>query len=212
VASGCIVNYQGRKFVLSVAHATGEGENWAAEMRHEKGKGTLLHRFGVTNFVAEYNFTTNTQEDVDFSYSEVQLDFESWFQVLDPSGAIQSEERRAEFDFARHEPNQDETYAFAGQVQTEIHAEHQLLVSEMVVYPGLRYERTEGGYHVFRLPVPHPGHEAFQGCSGAPVLDTQGRIVGLVCSGDIGANTITAVSLARYGAAVDAHILSGVVA
>lgn len=208
VASGCIVNYQRRKFVLSVSHATGNGDNWAAEMRHEKGKGTLLHRFGATYFLAEHNIATNTQEEVDFSYSEVQPDFESWFQELDMSGVALSEQRRAEFDFARHEPSHDEMYAFAGQVRTEIHSP-QLLVSEMVVYPGLRYERTDGGYHVFRLPVPHPGHDAFQGCSGAPILDSQRRVVGLICSGDTDENTITAVSLVRYGAALDAHILTG---
>src|SRR3546814_16654161 len=55
----------------------------------------------------------------------------------------------------------------------------------MVVYPGLRYERTEGGYHVFQLPVQHPGHDALQGCSGAPILDMERRVVGLVCSGSI---------------------------
>src|SRR3546814_18916949 len=77
----------------------------------------------------------------------------------------------------------------------------------MVVYPGLRYERTEGGYHVFQLPVQHPGHDAFQGCSGAPILDMERRVVGLVCSGSIPDNTISCVSLARYGVALDAHIL-----
>lgn len=153
VASGCIMNYQGRKFVLSVSHATGKGGNWAAEMKHEKGKGTLLYRFGATYFLAEHNIATNTQEEVDFSYSEVQPDFESWFQDLDMSGEVLSQERRAEFDFVRHEPSQREVYAFAGQVQTEIHSP-KLLVSEMVVYPGLLYERTDGGYHIFCLPVP----------------------------------------------------------
>lgn len=208
VASGCIVNYRGRKFVLSVSHATGCGDNWAAEMRHDTGVGTLLHRFGITYFLTEVDITTNTQIEVDFSYSEVPLDFESWFQDLDKSGAVLSEERRVEFDFARHEPAVEEMYAFAGQVQTEVHSPD-LLVSTMSVYPGLRYERTDNGYHIFRLPRPHPGHEAFRGCSGAPIVDSQRRVVGLVCSGDIEENTISAMSLARYGAALDAHILSG---
>src|SRR3546814_19908035 len=61
------------------------------------------------------------------------------------------------------------------------------------LYPGLRYERTEGGYHVFQLPVQHPGHDAFQGCSGAPILDMERRVVGLVCSGSIPDNTISCV-------------------
>src|SRR3546814_1604224 len=46
VASGCIVNYRGRKFVLSVSHATGNGDNWAAELKHVQGRGTELYRFG----------------------------------------------------------------------------------------------------------------------------------------------------------------------
>src|SRR3546814_6545958 len=69
--------------------------------------------------------------------------------------------------------------------------------------PILRYERTEGGYHVFQLPVQHPGHDAFQGCSGAPILDMERRVVGLVCSGSIPDNTISYVSLARYGVALE---------
>src|SRR3546814_7838531 len=79
--------------------------------------------------------------------SQVPADFGAWFQVLDPSGVVQHEEPRAEFDFARYEPDPHQTFAFAGQVRTQI-LSSDLLASEMVVYPGLRYERTEGGYHV----------------------------------------------------------------
>ena len=208
VASGCIFNYRGRKFVLSVSHATGNGDNWAAELRHVPGRGTELHRFGNINFLVEHNIVDGTEEEVDFSYSQVPTDFGAWFQVLEPSGAIQHEEPRAEFDFAPHEPDPDQNFAFAGQVRTQILSDD-LLASEMVVYPGLRYERTDGGYHVFRLPVQHPGHDAFSGCSGAPILDMERRVVGLVCSGSIPDNTITCVSLARYGVALDAHILVG---
>lgn len=208
VASGCIVSYRGRKFVLSVSHATGNGDSWTAEVRHVPGRGTELYRFGNINFLREYDITDGFGQDVDFSYSQVPTDFRAWFQVLDQSGAVLSEEPRAEFDFERLEPDPNQIFAFAGQIHTRILSED-LLASEMVVYPGLRYERTDGGYHVFRLPVPHPGHDAFKGCSGAPILDMERRVVGLVCSGSIADNTISCVSLAHYGAALDAHILLG---
>src|SRR3546814_13657673 len=51
VASGCIVNYRGRKFVLSVSHATCNGDTWAAALTHVQGRGTELYRFGNINFI-----------------------------------------------------------------------------------------------------------------------------------------------------------------
>src|SRR3546814_10031334 len=96
--------------------------------------------------------------------------------------------RSAEFDFARYEPDPHQTFAFAGQVRTQI-LSSDLLASEMVVYPGLRYELTECGYHVFPLPVQHPGHDAFPGCSVAPISELERRVVGLVCYGSITNNT-----------------------
>lgn len=207
VASGCIVTFEGRKFVLSVAHATGKGDKWAAELRHDTGKGTFVYTFGATYFLEEHDLLTGKKTDVDFSYSEVDSKFEAWFQILDRTGVILSEERRPEFAYARHEPTLDETYAFAGQVRTQIQSSNEL-VSEMVVYPGLRFQRTENGKHIFRLPVAHPGHDAFRGCSGAPILDTQRRVVALVSSGSMKDDTITGVSLAKYGGALAAHVLT----
>src|SRR3546814_7947985 len=105
VASGCTGNYRGRKLVLSASHATGNGDNWAAELKHVQGRGTELYRFGNINFLTEHNIVDGTGEDVDFSYSQVPADFGAWFQVLDPSGVVQHEEPRAEFDFARYAPD-----------------------------------------------------------------------------------------------------------
>src|SRR3546814_10339617 len=79
-----------------------------------------LYRFGNINFLTEHNIVDGTGEDVDFSYSQVPADFGAWFQVLDPSGVVQHEEPRAEFDFARYEPDPHQTFAFAGQVRTQI--------------------------------------------------------------------------------------------
>lgn len=206
VASGCIVCHEGKKFVLSVSHATGDGSGWAAEVKFDSAsRQTELYRFGETNFLAQASVDSDHVEDVDFSYSEVPSDFDSWFQIVDPNGDIQFETRRPEFLFERHEPDAAEMYGFSGQVRTQIHGSDQL-VSEMVTYPGLRYDRTENGYHIFRLPVKHPGHDAFRGCSGAPIVDTNGRLVALVCSGDETDDTIRGVSLRKFGVALDAYV------
>ena len=73
----------------------------------------------------------------------------------------------------------------------------------MVIYDGLKYVGTEDSYYVFELPFEHPGHEFFKGCSGAPILDSRGNIVALVCSGDIDRNAIIGISLNKYKIALD---------
>jgi hypothetical protein len=74
---------------------------------------------------------------------------------------------------------------------------------EMNVYPGLRFIRTEGEFHIFKLPVSHPGHDHFKGCSGAPIVDMNKQVVALVCDGDPATNTIRSVSTSRYKFAID---------
>ena len=77
----------------------------------------------------------------------------------------------------------------------------------MRVYSGLTYSRTESDYHIFTLPFKHPGHEQFQGCSGAPVFSDSGELVGLVCKGRIEQDEIWAISINAYKVALD--ILAG---
>jgi hypothetical protein len=94
-------------------------------------------------------------------------------------------------------PDEKDIFAFAGQIKPEMHGKT-ALVMEMAVYPGLRFLRSENEFHVFELPVPHPGHGYFRGCSGAPIVDRNKRVVALVCNGDLATNTIRGVSIARY--------------
>jgi hypothetical protein len=77
------------------------------------------------------------------------------------------------------------------------------LGGKLKVYSGLIYSRTENDYHVFTLPFEHPGHQYFQGCSGAPVLSPSGALVGLVCKGCEQQNEICAISASAYKIAID---------
>jgi hypothetical protein len=58
----------------------------------------------------------------------------------------------------------------------------------------------------FHLPVEHPGHEYFYGCSGAPIIDAEGHVVALVCKGDMETSTVYGISLRRYQVALDIHV------
>jgi hypothetical protein len=204
IASGCLIDYLGTRIVLSVFHATKKDCNWAIEIKYEQGKGTQLYRPGGFHYIGEMKLGSAKINEVDFSYREVSSDLYSYFQEISPSGAIGFEKAREVFkpDFSV-QPNTTDIYGFAGQVLPEIHETFALVITEMRVYPGLKFIRTEDPYHVFELPVPHPGNEHFKGCSGAPIIDTKGNVIALVCHGDIERNAIFGISLTKYKFALD---------
>lgn len=210
VASGCFANIGGRKLILSVSHATGEG-HWVAEMRFDpEQQRTLVHHFGDVWSVVHLDQNTSMREELDISFTEVPADFFSMMQERNSTGGIIAERPRHEFETTLQDvPDASEIYAFAGRVGTA-RLDETTFWSGPTVYPGLKYLRTDGHYHVFKLPVPHPGHDAFKGCSGAPIVDRKGVVVALVCSGDIAAATITGVSVQRIGVAVRSYLASGV--
>lgn len=204
IASACLLDYHDRRFVLTVSHAVNLGSNdWAIDLDFHPAKGTEIFRPSAFLYLNEMKRGTGEITEIDYCYAEIPTDVNPVWQHLTPRGP-QSEK------IARHifsekdivEPQDSEVYAFSGQVHPERHCTH-TLVTQPTVYPGLRYTTSEGPFHEFKLPVPHPGHDSFKGCSGAPIVDTNHRVVALVVNGDISKNTIYGISLARYKFTLD---------
>lgn len=211
IASGCMIDYLNKRMLLSVFHATGTEGNWAIELRFVKGKGTELYYIGALNFLAEMTIGISEIRNIDLSYTEIPFDVYSYFQELTPNGELISERKRTVFHPNFEDiPTKEELYGFSGQILPEFISDMNTLVVEHNTYPGLTYDRTAGDYYVFKLPVQHPGHQYFQGCSGAPILDTKGNIIALVCSGNKEHNEIYGISLNKFKVALDItynHIL-----
>ncbi len=209
VASACLVNIAGRKLVLSVSHATGTGR-WIAEMRFDPALAkTLIHYFGAQLTVQHLYKSNSMHEELDFSFTEVPAGFHSMMQERNSTGVIVNERPRHEFITALQEvPCVEEVYAFTGRVHPA-QLDDLTYWLQPTVYPGLKYLRTEGDYYVFKLPVDHPGHDAFKGCSGAPIVDRKRQIVALVCSGDIESNTITGIAVSHVAEVIHAYLSSG---
>ena len=64
-ASGCITNFMGRRFLLSVEHATGNQGNWAIELEYDKEKGAKLYQLGRMNFLLKFTLPDGNRETVD---------------------------------------------------------------------------------------------------------------------------------------------------
>ena len=205
LASGCMIDYCGKRILLSVFHATSKPGRWSIELRYDaENKRTELYYPRAFNFLAEMRLGVPKINHIDFSYTQIPANIESIFQQLTPKGDYLAQRKRPVFSPTfQVRPSKEEIYAFSGQIKPKFVDAINTLITEHQTYPALRYDRTVGAYHFFKLPVKHPGHEAFQGCSGAPILDTKNNVVALVCGGDISADEIYGIDLGRYKVALD---------
>jgi len=199
-ASGSLIEYMGRRFLLSVEHALGRNtDDWVVQME-TSDRGTEI--FSLRDWHLGLLVRKGVQpKPLDMCYIELPPDFTAVDCNLTPRSAGVRRSRPIFQTTLEIFPKEGEVYAFAGHVLLERHADN--LVGDMVVYPGLKFIGEKGDYHEYLLPVPHPGHDHFRGCSGAPIVNPQREIVGIVCGGDKQRNCIHAMPLSRYKTGVD---------
>lgn len=207
MASGCLIDYSGRRILLSVSHATGNGGIWAIQQQYVPGKGAELYRMGGMNFLKRATMDHPAFEDIDFSYAEVPPSTFAKRQKINPiTEEIEFEEYITVHQLSLDSvPMVNSSYGFSGLVKSSLehHADNLCLVSELRVYSGLSYLRTDGNYHYFKLPFKHPGHEHFKGCSGSPILSESGEIVALLCGGNEETSEVWGISLKAYKLPID---------
>jgi len=206
-ASGCLIDYCGKRVLLTVSHATGDQENWAIQQRYVPFKGTQTFQIGPMRFLAKAFLSDPALENVDFSYAEIPSTICAYRQEIEvPENVV-----KFETPITVHTPSLEDlplsgaSFGFCGMVMptSESHFGQSYIGGELRVYPGLSFLRTEGDYHVFSLPFAHPGHKHFEGCSGAPVLSSEGSLVALVCSGCEKTNEIRGISVQAYKTPID---------
>lgn len=203
IASGCLVDYRNRRFLLTVSHAVNLGQSdWVIQLG-DHAAGTEIYKPFPFIYPRTINRNAGQMSEVDFTFAEVATNIEPVFQHMTPRGPMSERRPRHVFDLKDvDDPDVDELYAFAGEIFPDI-IESYALVTQPTVYPGLRYIGTDDLYHQFQLPVPHPGHRYFKGCSGAPIVDIKGRLVGLVTSGDEEGNMVSGITLSNCKPALD---------
>jgi len=200
-ASGCLIDYSGKRFILTAAHCVRKG-NWAIEEKFVPGRGAKLFPIGPMNFLREGNIKTKEIKDIDFAYATVPGDLTPLWQEIEPNESIKNETPRlvcsVEFDIF---PDTLKKYGFSGRTQTRI--ENWFLIPKILIIMDMLYEQTDGEYYIFKLPQKHPGHKYFKGCSGAPIIDSDGKVVALVHGGLRKDSTIFGIPLKKYKIALD---------
>lgn len=195
--SGTLVDYEGARFLITAGHvAKLDSPGWAIVVQQHPNKGLEYYKPRAFVHVGEVNRANPSLRLLDLCVAQVAPDLETWCEERNLRGLF---DKRPHHVFAAGEfaiPEREQVFGFSGRVRTERHGP-EIFASEMTVFPGLSFERTEAEEHYFGLPVLHPGHDAFQGSSGSPMCDFSRRLVAIVTGGDIASNTIRDVSIER---------------
>jgi len=130
IASGCLIDYCGKRLLLTVSHATGDQANWAIQQKYVPGKGTCNYQLGAMNFLAKATLSDPTLEEVDFSYVEVPLDFIAYRQEIEtPSNSVKSEiPINVHSSSLMENPSDDKRYGFCGIVMPSVESHFDRLI------------------------------------------------------------------------------------
>jgi hypothetical protein len=206
---GCLADYHGHRLLLTVEHTTGDGGNWAIQVQSEPDKiRTQLYALGNTlNFLSNVSLITGEEEVIDFAYAKIPATLKPVRQdISDIAGKTTRQWPVTVFplDFDLQATKED-IFGFSGLVkgQLELHPMVTFFASELKIYDGLKYLRTDRDKMVFKLPFEHPGHPEFKGCSGAPILNQAGMPIALLQGGCAETDEIYGISLSCYRTAID---------
>lgn len=102
-------------------------------------------------------------------------------------------------------PSSELEYGFSGYVMPNLISPEQMprlskwgLPCIDIYHSGLKYIGEEGLFLKFSLPYEkHPGHQYFEGTSGAPIIDSNGKLISLVSRGDATDNVLFGINLRK---------------
>lgn len=209
-ASGCIIDYAGERFILSVAHSSIANSQWQFQVRtaekNHMGQWFTVDQPVEMNFLTEFRLEIETNnvtipEIVDFTYKRIPKNLESWHVFLHNNDPINFKRTIFKPDF-EIKPSLKKKYGFFGLIRFG-GVEGRRIVCQEKLEHDLRYIGEENGYYVFKLQRKYGSHKNFIGCSGAPIIDNDNNLIALVAFGDRKTNCIYGVNIARYKSSLD---------
>jgi|GEM_PF-1907592 len=208
--SGCILQHRDRYFFVTVRHVTDyEGLTTFLETgipSEEEGKpGYLLKPIGglytfdllkTTNATAVKQFEDLVKkgEKLDITFAEINLDFELRQPALD-FGAFKIAEGHKLILDSRDiaVPSKEKSYAFFGRVKMAPRGFH--IPMENTVKHGLKFHGVFKQFYQFNAAEVIRDKKEYQGCSGAPIIDSDGLLVALACKVVQGATLVMGFSI-----------------
>jgi len=136
------------------------------------------------SFIGDFSKEKESIKDVEFSFHPVRRDFKCYFHHRNWQGQTLELKERPVFKVDDiGVPQKNTIYGFSGDIMPTIIPQENAFVTDFHMFLGLKYDRYENDMYYFKMPEKHPGHEWFRGCSGAPIVGEDGKIVSLVKGG-----------------------------
>lgn len=223
--SGCFVHYKERVFLLSVAHVTDLTglQTCIGTNQPPVGNTMPLYCPGTMAYVDEYRVkgplpeSITSIEDIlgdrietlDVTFCEVK-DFNPamFLQPALDNGQIKIDAgQKIVLSLAEAgAPHREGEYSFCGWIRQKIVGRQ--IESTVTFKFRLKYQGTGGRFHRFIVPK-LIDKEDYEGCSGTPILDADGRLVALACKVKSGTQLLYAFSIEECRRLLGVAIHSG---
>lgn len=208
-ASGCMVDYAGERFLISIAHASIATDEWTFEVKTvDVYNGEVCTCIQPINmqFLTQFNLGENENQltepkIVDFTYRKIPKDLFSIQSIRFADGTLISAQRSVFVPDLEIKPSIEKKYGFFGQVRFN-GVIGKRIVFENRLEHDLAYTGRDGDFYVFKLSHPYGSHNGYKGCSGAPIIDEDGNLVCLVSFGKKSTNSIYGIDIHKYMAAL----------
>lgn len=191
--TGCIVKYLGHTLLLSVSHVTNDdGLTTFLETNLPPDNNTTplkpiggfvwYDTFKVTDEMdlTDFESLLSNGERIDITFTKLTENFELKQPYMDFGffKVEESDKLMLDLEYATT-PDKEKTYSFYGKIRPEYQGIY-LKMTPTLKY-GLKFHKSNGYFHKFLAPQTITDKDNYAGCSGAPILDSEGQIVALAC-------------------------------
>jgi len=218
IASGCLINYLNKTFILTVAHAVSTG-GWGLklevtpelEQKYFRTQYTLMKHGEINEYAIQSGSIDPDDlllfpEEVDFAFAELPNTFEVFDQYLVQENDFIKIYSRPKHIFntdLQKIPEKGKIHSFFGEIKGTINYEKKQIITVPKIESDIEYSCSDGDYHYFDLPSNINDASDYQGCSGAPIFDENCDLVSLVVGGSIGTKRLWGINLSKYKFGID---------
>ena len=216
IASGCIINYLDKRFILTVAHAVASG-GWALRLeitpnalqKYYRAQYTLISH-GLLNIAAIERSEENpfdlmlNPKLVDFAFTELPKEYEVYDEYLDWNAKLKYYRPKHEYlTNLENIPEAGKCYSFYGETRLNINPGKKQIITTPKYVTNVQYLFSKDEFHIFQLPFTVTDPKELKGCSGAPIFDENGVLVALVVGCYTNTNRLVGINLNKYKFIID---------